>query len=96
MSNSNTSEANPKPSAPCLGMEVVSTRNPAQEAVKVFNEKLTKDEFKQIWPRDKANMEQVLQAVLLAKEKYDTRAQQSKARKWITKFSKLVTHYGSI
>ncbi|CZR52986.1 uncharacterized protein PAC_02864 [Phialocephala subalpina] len=100
MSGSNASEASPRPADPCLEMGVVRTRNPAQEAyeeaVKTFNEKLTRDEFKQIWLRGKANMEQVLQAVLLAKEKYDARSQQSKARKWITKFSKLVTHYSSI
>ena len=41
-------------------------------------------------------MHQVQQAVNAAKEAYEARSQQSKARKWLSKFSERVLHYGKI
>jgi hypothetical protein len=41
-------------------------------------------------------MQQVQQAVNTAKKVYEARPQQSKARKWLAKFSERVMHYGKI
>jgi len=41
-------------------------------------------------------MHQVQQAVNAAKEAYEARSQQSKAHKWLAKFSERVMHYGKI
>lgn len=41
-------------------------------------------------------MEEVQRAVVAAKEKYESKAQQSKVRKWVTKFSERMMHYGNV
>jgi hypothetical protein len=76
------------------------SEGPAQiayaNAVKFFEESLTHDECKTLWLRDKADITDVQEALLLAKQTYEKRSQQSKARKWIAKISQRVLHYGKI
>lgn len=77
-----------------------SIGDPAREAyndaVKAFNEKLTKDECKRIWLSDKIDIQQVQDAVTVARKSYESKSQQSKARKWLTKFSERIMYYSKI
>jgi transcription termination factor NusB len=73
--------------------------DPAREAysnaVKLFNQNLTQDECKRIWMEDKTDLESVQKAVNIAKERWEARTN-SKARKWLTRFSERVMHYGKV
>lgn len=71
-------------------------REAYDEAIKLFNAKLTGDDCKRIWLRDQTCMADVQKAVLGAKKAYDARSKQSTARKWLSKLSSRVTHYGAI
>jgi len=77
-----------------------SRSDPAQEAyenaVGLFKKHLTEDECKRVWLKDKTDMQQVQSAVNAAKDLYEARSQQSKAKKWLVKFSERVMHYGKI
>ena len=56
----------------------------------LYRKSLTEEDCNQIWLRDKADMEQVQNAVNVAKTAYEARPQQSGVRKWLTKFSEHV------
>lgn len=71
-------------------------RSAFDEAIKFFNNNLTADDCKRIWLHDKICISDVEHAVLAAKTTYESRSQQSKARKWLTKLSQRLLHYGNI
>jgi hypothetical protein len=77
-----------------------SQTDPAQEAydeaVKLFNSKLTSDECKRIWLSDKTGILQVQEAVFGAQKVYEARSENCKARKWLSKLSSRVLFYSSV
>jgi hypothetical protein len=61
----------------------------------IFNTQLTQDEKKTAFTRENAGLEQVRQALAVAKAKYEGK-QASKARKWLCIFSSKVMFYSSV
>ena len=78
-----------------------NSNDPAGEAytsaVKLFKQNLTSDDCKRIWIDSKTDMQAVQEAVNDAKQKYEGRASGgAKARKWLTRWSERVMHYGKV
>lgn len=71
-------------------------RTAFEEAIRFFNMNLTADPHKKIWLDSVADLDDVEQAVLKAKEGYDTRKGSSKARTWLSRFAKRVKFYSGI
>lgn len=65
------------------------------DAVKLFNQNLTKDECKRIWLENKTDLQSVQEAVKSAKEIWEAPTN-LKARKWLARFSERVMHYGKV
>jgi hypothetical protein len=78
----------------------LNSRDTAEEAYdkakKFCIDSFSEDECKQIWLRDKIDVEQVQKAVLAAKEKYEAKSAQSKARKWLTKLFARIMFYSKV
>ncbi|KAM0302190.1 hypothetical protein ACHAO8_011598 [Botrytis cinerea] len=76
-----------------------SSSDPVQdafkEATKYFKESLTQDECKRIWLDGRNSLEDVENVLIDAKQRYES-SKSSQARKWLTKFSARVLHYGEI
>jgi hypothetical protein len=66
-----------------------------REAVEIFTNTLTEDECKKIWLGDKTSMNDVLDVVIAAEERYSTQ-RNSKAYKWLRVLSCKISAYGSV
>jgi hypothetical protein len=65
--------------------------------VKLFQQKLTKDEYKKLWAGNNTGIGDVLVALQYAKKTYDERkAQQSGVRTLLSIFSSRLVYYGAI
>jgi hypothetical protein len=65
--------------------------------VKLFQQKLTKDEYKKLWASNNTGIGEVLVALQHAKKTYDERkAKQSGVRTLLSIFSSRLVYYGAI
>jgi hypothetical protein len=71
-------------------------REAYDEAVNVFTTSLTKGSKKKYWLEDKSDILQVQEAVLAAKNVYETKSHASKARLWLTRLSSRIIFYSSV
>lgn len=65
------------------------------EAVQYFKSVLTQDECKKVWIDSVTGIEDIQQAVLQAKNAYES-SPKSQARVWLSKLSSRVNYYGPI
>jgi hypothetical protein len=66
------------------------------EARTLFRSSLNDEEYNLIFPPKTMTIHDVEEAVIAAREKYQNRSGQSKARKWLANCSKRVIYYGVI
>ena len=66
------------------------------EARTLFRSSLNDEEYNLIFPPKTMTIHDVEEAVIAAREKYQNRSGQSKARKWLANCSKRVMYYGVI
>ena len=64
--------------------------------MQLFNRKYPQGHPKRAWLQNTYNIDDVFVAVSQAKAEYDKKSEQSKVRKWLTKFSRRIALYTNV